>query len=116
MSLIKTYKATVPPNWLASETGWTKKTYAMLQSMGTKDSVTGRLIVKSGTVYPTDDANAVGIVTDDIDVTTGDVPGSVTIAGRVYEDRFPSVISEAAKTALTNQGLYFDRAPDFIRP
>ena len=44
--------------------------------------------VPMGTAYPTNDANAIGIAYEDVDVTTGNMPGSVVTAGaEVYEDR-----------------------------
>lgn len=43
--------------------------------------------VPMGTAYPTNDGNAIGIVYEDVDVTTGDMPGSVVTKGIVYENR-----------------------------
>ena len=44
--------------------------------------------VPMGTAYPTNDANAVGILYEDVDVTVGDMPGSVVTGNAVvYEDR-----------------------------
>lgn len=47
--------------------------------------------VPMGTAYPTNDANAIGILYEDVDVTVGDMPGSVVTGGAggavVYEDR-----------------------------
>lgn len=43
--------------------------------------------VPMGTAYPTNDASAVGILYEDVDVTTGDMPGSVVMSGVIYEDR-----------------------------
>lgn len=44
--------------------------------------------VPMGTAYPSNDGNAVGILYEDVDVTTGDMPGSVVTGGAtVYEDR-----------------------------
>jgi len=40
-----------------------------------------------GSIYPSNDGNAVGIVYEDVDVTTGDMPGSIVLRGTVYEDR-----------------------------
>lgn len=44
--------------------------------------------VPMGTAYPTNDGNAIGILYEDVDVTVGDMPGSV-VTGKavVYEDR-----------------------------
>lgn len=44
--------------------------------------------VPMGTAYPTNDANAVGILYEDVDVTVGNMPGSVVTGNAVvYEDR-----------------------------
>lgn len=43
--------------------------------------------VPMGTAYPTNDGNAIGIVYEDVDVTTGDMPGSVVTKGVIIEDR-----------------------------
>lgn len=43
--------------------------------------------VPMGTAYPSNDGNAIGIVYEDVDVTSGDMPGSVVTKGEVYEDR-----------------------------
>lgn len=44
--------------------------------------------VPMGTAYPTNDSNAIGLLYEDVDVTVGDMPGSVITGGaEVYEDR-----------------------------
>jgi hypothetical protein len=47
----------------------------------------GHKHVAMGTIWPSADANAVGIVYEDVDVTAGDMPGSVVMSGVVYEGR-----------------------------
>lgn len=47
----------------------------------------GGKYVPMGTAYPTNDGNAIGIVYEDVDVTDGDMPGSVVTKGVVYEGR-----------------------------
>ena len=47
----------------------------------------GGKYMPAGSVYPSNDANAVGITYEDVDVSTGDMPGSVVLRGTVYEDR-----------------------------
>lgn len=111
MSLTYKKTSTVNPNWLASATGWVKKTRNIPQSMGESDS--GMTIVKSGTVYPANDTTAIGIVTEDVDVTYGDKPGSVTIQARVYDAQLPVALSTEAKTALEAKGFHFDEYPVF---
>lgn len=47
----------------------------------------GGKFLPMGTIYPTNDSNAEGIVYEDVDVTTGDMPCSVVLSGVVYENR-----------------------------
>lgn len=47
----------------------------------------GGKYVPMGTAYPTNDGNAIGITYEDVDVTTGNMPGSVVTKGVVIEDR-----------------------------
>lgn len=62
--------------------------------------VEGRYIVKAGTVYPANDATAVGIVLNDYDVTDGDAMLAVVIHGFVKEAALPAVPSQEAKNAM----------------
>ena len=59
------------------------------ESMG-KVQDDGRKIVKAGTIFPTNDANAEGIVFNDVDVTYGDQSGAVMTDGFVYSERVDS--------------------------
>lgn len=44
--------------------------------------------VPMGTAYPTNDGNAIGLLYEDVDVTVGNMPGSVVTGNAVvYEDR-----------------------------
>ena len=43
--------------------------------------------IPMGTAYPTNDGNAIGITYEDVDVSTGNMPGSVVTKGVVIEDR-----------------------------
>lgn len=58
--------------------------------------------VPMGTAYPTNDGNAIGILYEDVDVTVGDMPGSV-VTGKavVYEDRL--AITGESYDAVTPQ-------------
>lgn len=107
----------IAPGWfLESEAGVVRKTRQIKQE-GATDTEDGGKYVPMGTVWPANDATAEGIVYEDIDVTTGDMPGSVVLAGRVYEDRLPAAISAAAKTALAGKGFTFiATSPAVTRP
>ena len=52
-----------------------------------KTAENGGKYVPMGTAYPTNDGNAIGITYEDVDVSTGNMPGSVVTKGDVYEDR-----------------------------
>lgn len=86
----------------------------------------GRYIVKAGTIYPSNDKDAIGIVLNDYDVTDGDAmmavvvhgfiktaalpvaPSADTAASQLTESPFtftPAV--DGAKTALTKRGILF---------
>lgn len=64
----------------------------------------GGKYVPAGTAYPTNDGNAVGILYEDVDVTTGNMPGSVVTGGAtVYEDRL--AVTGAQYDAVTLKNL-----------
>lgn len=62
--------------------------------------VDGRYVVKAGTVYPANDATAVGVILNDYDVTDGDAMMAVVIHGFVKEAALPAVPSQEAKNAM----------------
>jgi hypothetical protein len=65
--------------------------------------------VPMGTAYPTNDGNAIGILYEDVDVTAGNMPGSVVTAGaEVYEDRL--AITGAQYDAVTLKDLVSPKA------
>lgn len=72
--------------------------------------------VPMGTIYPSNDENAEGIIYEDVDVTFGSMPGSVVTKGEVYTKRVPVTIAGGALTALTGKGFVFKDEPDVTRP
>lgn len=52
-----------------------------------KTAANGGKYVPMGTAYPTNDGNAIGITYEDVDVSSGNMPGSVVTKGDVYENR-----------------------------
>ena len=56
--------------------------------------------VPMGTAYPSNDGNAIGILYEDVDVTVGNMPGSVVTGdAEIYEDRLaPTSESYSAVT------------------
>lgn len=59
--------------------------------------------VPMGTAYPTNDGNAIGIAYEDVDVSIGDMPGSVVTGGAiVYEDRLAVTGADYDSVTLKN--------------
>ena len=68
----------------------------------------GGKYVPAGTAYPTNDSSAVGIAYEDVDVTVGNMPGSVVTKGIVYEDRL--AVTGASYSAVTLKNLVSPKA------
>lgn len=77
------------------------------QSMGVMVD-DGTKYVPMGSAYPSNDGNAIGITYEDVDVTVGDMPGSVVTKGVVYEDRL--AITGADYDAVTLKNLVSPKA------
>jgi len=109
-----TAKVYAPGYFLAHEE-CTRVTKQIAQS-GATTAANGTKYVKMGTPYPSNDGNAIGIVYEDVDVTTGDMPGSVVTKGEVYEDRLAVELATAAKNALIALGFKFVSETSVTRP
>ena len=105
------------PGWFLANNEDCARQTRQIKQEGATAGVNGQKHVKMGTVYPANDATAEGIVYEDIDVSSGDMPGSVVLSGTVYEDRLPVKPADAAKTALTGKGFVFiNSSPAVTRP
>lgn len=103
----QTYRSGI--NFLASEVGLIFKTYTGEKSKTTADE-DGNYILAAGTIYPANDATAVGIVFEDVDMTYDDArPISLITAGHIFEDALPVAPETTAKTALQAKGIYFEK-------
>lgn len=109
-----TSKVYAPGYFLAREE-CTRLTKQIAQSGATTEE-NGTKYVKAGTPYPSNNGNAIGFVYEDVDVTTGDMPGSVVTKGDVYEDRLPVDLNGAAKSALIALGFKFVEDTSVTRP
>lgn len=96
-------------NWLASEVGLVNITYTFASTTSGFATENGRKILKSGTVYPTNDASAKGIIFNDVDITDGDAVGALTIAGRYLKGAVS--VSATAKPVFEKQGLFEQEKP-----
>lgn len=96
--------------FLESEVGVVRKTATIEAAKG--KAVGDRKIVPAGTVI-----ESKGIVYEDVDVTTGDMPGSLVVAGRVYKTRLPSESQEAVTTLAQSLDItVIDEVPAVTRP
>ena len=76
------------PGYFLAHEECTRETRQVAQNSALVKTVdNGAKYVPMGTAYPTNDGNAIGIVYEDVDVTNGDMPGSVVTKGEVYENR-----------------------------
>lgn len=60
----------------------------------------GRYVVKAGTIYPANDATAVGVVLNDYDVTDGDEMMAVVVHGFVKQAALPAQPTAEAEAAM----------------
>lgn len=93
---------TYRPGWfLAVDEPVIRKTKQIAQS-GAVTTDEGAKYVPMGVAWPSNDANAVGIVYEDVDVTSGNMPGSIVMSGTVYEDRLAIVSYSYNAVTLKN--------------
>lgn len=74
------------PGYFLAHEECTRETKEISQESAVTSS-DGSMHVPMGSAYPSNDGNAIGIVYEDVDVTYGNMPGSVVTKGEVYEDR-----------------------------
>lgn len=96
--------------FMESEVGMVRKTRAIKQDGA--ETIGNEKYVLAGTLYNEDGVK--GIVYEDVNVTSGDMPGSVVLAGRVYGDRIPA----ETKSGLEGVGGFtiIDSTPEVVRP
>lgn len=78
----------------------------------------GGKYVPMGAFWPANNSGAVkGIVYEDVDVTAGNMPGSVVMSGTVYLDRLPAQPDSGVQAALEAKGFKFIAStPAVTRP
>lgn len=108
MSFINSEKALgYYPGYFLAHEECVRETRTIPQA-GATTTASGGKYVKMGTAFPSNDANAIGIVYEDVDVTYGDAAGSVVTKGVVYEDRL--AITGADYDAVTLKDLVSPKA------
>ena len=119
MSFIKnatTGKTYAPGYFLKDDENCVRETRQIAASGGTTEG--GGKVVKMGTFYPANNSSTVeGILYEDVDVTLGDMPGSVVTSGTVYLDKLPVAPESGVQSALEGKGFKFiEHSPEVIRP
>lgn len=109
MSFITNAKGKVyAPGWFLAHEECSRKTYQMAQNNYAVVTEGETKHVPMGVAYPTNDGNAIGIVYEDVDVTTGAMPASIVTKGEVYENRL--AITGADYDSLTLKNLVSPKA------
>lgn len=104
MSFILTNNGKVyAPGWFLAHEECTRVTREIPQS-GATTLDNGAKIVKMGTVFPANDATAIGIVYEDVDVTSGDMAGSVVTKGEVIEARLADAVDSYSSATVPTGG------------
>lgn len=114
----ETSKVYAPGYFLANNEDCTRETREIPQSLATTAD-NGSKYVPMGTVFPETGDNAEGIVYEDVDVTLGNMPGSVVTKGEVFTGRIPLAISQltaSTVTALEGKGFKFVDDSEVTRP
>lgn len=106
------------PGWfLVNNEDCTRVTQEMSASDARAVTANGGKYIPMGTVWPSNNSSAIGFVYEDVDVSSGNMPGSVVTTGVVYEDRLPISMQTAAKNALKAAGFVFvATSPAVTRP
>lgn len=92
-----------PADFVLCETNVVKHTMNVPQTLGVE--IGDRKVVFAGTFTPANDDTAEGVVYHDVDVTLGDMSGSVITGGTLDADYF--ILEPEAKTALESKGIRF---------
>ena len=64
------------------------------------EAADGRKVLPAGSIFPANDATAIGITINPVDVTDGPQPVGVIVDGYIIAERLPVEPSTEAKTAM----------------
>ena len=103
------------PGWFLAEADCSRETAQISANHAQAVTIGATKIVPAGAVIPANGSTAKGILYEDVEVTTGDMPGSIVTKGVIYEDRLPAQLDSDAKTALSGITV-IDNAPVVVRP
>mgnify|MGYP000851668110 FL=1 len=95
---LKTTEATAPTEILAND-HFVAIPYTV-SATGVVADANGKKIVPAGTILPANDATAIGVLRQSVDVTYGDNSGALIIHGFLKTAALPAAPSDAAKPVL----------------
>ena len=106
------------PGWFLAEADCSRQTRTIAQNHAQVVTSGTSKHVPMGAFYPANSSATVeGIVYEDVDVTTGAMPGSVVTKGVVYLDRLPAAPGTGVQAALEAKGFkFYATAPAVTRP
>ena len=106
------------PGWFLAEAECLRETREIAQNHAQVVTVGTAKHVPMGAFWPANNSSTVkGIVYEDVDVTTGNMPGSVVTRGVVYLDRLPASPESGVQSALEGLGFkFYSTAPAATRP
>lgn len=107
------------PGWFLAEEDCSRETRTIAQNHAQVETTDkGGKYVPMGAFYPANaSATVEGIVFEDVDVSTGAMPGSVVTKGVVYLDRLPAAPASGVQAALEAKGFkFYATAPATTRP
>lgn len=103
------------PGWFLAEEKCSRETVQVAANHAQAITLAdGSKIVPMGAVIPANGSTAKGILYEDVEVTNGDMPGSLVTRGVIYSDRLPAALDSAAASALT--GITVKTVPSVTRP
>lgn len=106
---------TYAPGWFLAEEECARETVQVSATHSQAVTIGAHKIVPAGAVIPSNDGNAKGLLYEDVEVTTGDMPGSLVTRGAVYEDRLPAAIESSAEAVLPGIKV-ITAVPSVVRP
>lgn len=106
------------PGWFLAEEDCARETREIAQNHAQVVTSGTAKHVPMGAFWPANDSSTVkGIVFEDVDVTKGNMPGSVVTRGTVYLDRLPAAPESGVQNALEGLGFkFYANAPAATRP
>lgn len=107
-----------PGYFLADDENCVRETREISQeSAAVVTAENGGKYVPMGTVYPAQGDNAEGLLYEDVDVTNGNMPGSVVTKGKVTLSLLPEQLTASTLDALSVKGFLFaSKLPTVTRP